>query len=464
MDAWTLFSAHLDEVRLAGPSGTLAGAGLRGRVERVTASLRSAGVRPRHAVAVVLPQDVDLVVAMLGIWALDGVPVPLDARLPRAELDGAIERAGAALAIAGHDPGIAWAAPSPDGLHVAGRAHGASRPGDEALLLGTSGTTGLPKLASVSARTIEVISGRFPLGPDQTFLAALPLAHAYGLFVGLLAPLAIGAKVVLSDWSDPRAAIAFGVRHNASVMPAVPRMVTQLLRADLPDLGTIRVVIVGGAPAPTADLLTLQTRYGVLVGYGYGMTETAAVTTLNLHIAEKPGSVGRPFIGVEIRIASPDGVPLGPGETGEVWLRDTALASGYVGEGPVTSRDGWLRTGDLGSLDDDGYLTIVGRAKDIIITSGYNVVPAEVEEVLASYAGVEEAAVFGRAHPELGEEVVAVVVPVGGGVLDLDDLRAYARERLAHYKVPRTIRVERRELPRTLIGKLARWRLVQEVT
>ena len=304
-----------------------------------------------------------------------------------------------------------------------------------------------------------------PLGPDQTFLAALPLTHAFGLFVGLLAPLALGGRTVVTDWSDPANTIAIGTRRRASVMPAVPRMVTQLLRAGLPDLGSVRVVIVGGAPARAEDLVALQERYGVIVGYGYGMTETAAVTTLNLHVAEKLGSVGRAFPGVEIRIAAADGSALPTGETGEVWLRDNAVSSGYVGEGSVAKAGGWLRTGDLGYLDDEAYLTIIGREKDIIITSGYNVVPSEVEGVLEDFPGVAEAAVFGRAHPELGEEVVALVVPANGnGVdLDLDALRAYAREHLAHYKVPRAIAVRHRELPRTSVGKVVRWRVAEEV-
>src|SRR5207302_1088957 len=147
-----------------------------------------------------------------------------------------------------------------------------------------------------------------------------------------------------------------------------------------------------------------------------------------------------------------DGRRARAGEHGEVSLRDTALVDSYVGEGPIASADGWLRTGDVGFLDDEGYLTIVGRAKDIIITSGYNVVPGEVEAVLESFPGVAEAAVFGRAHPELGESVVALVVPFLGSDVDVNALRAHARDNLAHYKIPREFRIERQELPRTLIG------------
>ncbi len=458
--AWEVMSARLDGAAVAGVDGALAGADLTTRVERSASALRDAGVEPGHAVALILPQDVDLPVAMLSVWAAGGIPLPLDPRLPQAEISSALAKAGAAFAIAASDPGIAWMQPHGE---THGRANGARRPDGDALLLGTSGTAGRPKIAAISVRAVQVIRDRLPIGPDQIFLAALPLTHAFGLFVGLLAPLALGARTVVTDWRDPATTLATGTRHGASVMPVVPRMVTQLLSAGLPDLGSVRVVIVGGAPARTEDLIALQERYGVIVGYGYGMTETAAVTTLNLHIAEKPGSVGRPFRGVEIRIAAPDGTAMPTGETGEVWLRDTAVSSGYVGEGSVAEAGGWLRTGDLGYLDDESYLTIIGRAKDIIITSGYNVVPSEVEAVLEDFPGVAEAAVFGRAHPELGEEVVALVVPSNSIGVDLDALRAHAREHLAHYTVPRTIAIGRRRLPRTTVGKVVRWRLAQEV-
>jgi long-chain acyl-CoA synthetase len=457
--AWEIMSAHLSAVSLAAPEGRLAGEALSTRVAQTAAALRDAGVEEGHAVAIVLPQDLDLPIAMLAVWAAGGVPLPLDARLPRAEIASSLTKADAAFAIATTDLGISWMEPNGD---AHGRANGPKRPAEDALLLGTSGTAGRPKIAALSAEAVAAIRDRFPLGPDQTYLAALPLAHSFGLFVGLLAPLTLGARIVVADWTDPAATIAFATQHGASFMPAVPRMVTQLLRTDLRDLGTIRAIVVGGAPARTEDLVALQERFEILVGYGYGMTETAAVTTLNLHVAEKPGSVGRPFPGVEIRITSPDGSPTPAGETGEVWLRDTAISSGYVGEGPVAVADGWLRTGDLGFLDDEGYLTIIGRAKDIIITSGYNVVPSEVEAVLEAFPGVAEAAVFGRAHPELGEEVVALVVPGIGSLIDIEALRAHARERLAHYKVPRTIAVGHRELPRTSVGKVVRWRLAQE--
>ena len=461
--AWELLSTELDRAAIVGPGGEASGAELRRRVDAIASSLRAAGVAPGHAVAVIVRQDLELPLSLLGVWAAGGVPLPLDTRLPRAEIDVALQRSGAAFAIADDDPGIAWGTPTPNGVAARGHARGRRRPADEALLLGTSGTSGRSKIASITANTIRVIRDRFPLGPDQTFLAALPLAHAYGLFVGLLAPIARGSRVVVTEWADPVSVVAFGSRHGASVMPAVPRMVTQLLRTDLTDLGTIRAVVIGGAPAPTPDLLRLQERFDILVGYGYGMTETAAITTLNLHLADKPDSVGRPFPGVEIRIVRDDGATAEPGEDGEVWLRDTAVVDSYVGVGPVAADDGWLRTGDVGSLDDEGYLSIVGRAKDLIITSGYNVVPSEVEEVLESFPGVAEAAVVGRPHAELGEQVVAIVVPFPESRVDVAALRAHARERLAHYKVPREIRVAHRELPRTIVGKVARWRIAEEV-
>ena len=459
-EAWEIMSAHLDEASIAGVADELAGAELAARIDSSATALRDAGVEPGHAVAIVLPQDIALPVALLSVWAAGGVPLPLDARLPRAEISTAIEKAGAAFAICTEDPGIAWMRSSGE-QH--GRASGARRPERDALLLGTSGTAGRPKIAAIPDRAVRVIRDRMPLGSDQTFLAALPLTHAFGLFVGLLAPIALGGRTVVTDWSDPATTIAVGTQRRASVMPVVPRMVTQLLGAGLSDLGSIRVIIVGGAPAKSDELIALQDRYEVVVGYGYGMTETAAVTTLNLHISEKPGSVGRPFPGVEIKIVAPDGAALTAGETGEVWLRDNAVSSGYIGEGPIAASDGWVRTGDLGYLDDEAYLTIIGREKDIIITSGYNVVPSEVEAVLETFPGIAEAAVFGREHPELGEEVVALVVPSNGEGVDVGALRAHAREHLAHYKVPRTIAVGHRELPRTTVGRVVRWRVAQEV-
>jgi long-chain acyl-CoA synthetase len=462
VSTWELLRTGLERASVVGSSGEASGAKLAPAVDGIAAGLRDAGVKPRHAVGVALRQDVDFALALFAAWSVGAVPVPIDARLPPTEIARTLQRASAAFAITAADPGCVWGHLDGGKLSAHGTASGPQRPGDESLLLVTSGTSGLPKLASVPERATRAICQRFPLGPDQVFLAALPLAHAFGLFVALLAPVSRGAKVAITEWTTPDEVIAFGSKHRATVMPAVPRMVTQLLRANLADLGTIRALVVGGAAAPAEELLALRQRYEVLVGYGYGMTETGAMTTLNLHLDEKPGSVGRAFPGVEIRIAGDKGRSLPPGEIGEVWLRDTALVAGYTGGERLPLKAGWLRTGDLGSLDEEGYLYLAGRAKEVVITSGFNVAPAEVEEVLASHPGVEEAAVVGMPHAELGEEVVAFVVTSSQSEVDPEQLRAYARERLAGYKVPRAFRFVA-ELPRTTTGKVAKWRLKEEI-
>jgi long-chain acyl-CoA synthetase len=445
-----------------GRSGELSTKDLTAAIEAIAEDLRRAGVKPRHAVAVILRQDIDFALGLLAAWSVGAVPVPIDTRLPPAEIERTLQRGSVAFAIASADPGCAWGELVGGKLSAHGTASGTQRPTTESLLLVTSGTSGHPKLASVPEGATRAICDRFPLGGDQVFLAALPLAHAFGLFVALLAPLARGAKIVITEWSTPEETIAFGSKHGATVMPAVPRMVTQLLRSSLTDLGTIRALVIGGAAASTQELLALRERFGVLVGYGYGMTETGAMTTLNLHLEEKPGSVGRAFPGVEIRIVDEKGNAVAPGEVGEVWINDTALAAGYAAGEHLPVEDGWLHTGDLGSLDDEGYLYLAGRAKDIVITSGFNVAPSEVEDVLSSHSGVEEVAVVGVPHDELGEEIVAFVVPTSRPNPDPEELRAYARERLAGYKVPRTIRFVE-QLPRTPTGKVSKWRLKEEI-
>ncbi|KQP97652.1 MULTISPECIES: long-chain-fatty-acid--CoA ligase [unclassified Rathayibacter] len=351
------------------------------------------------------------------------------------------------------------------------RSHPRPSLGDTALLQYTSGTTGTPKGAILSHANLRAnaMQGRAWVPGlregDETFYAVLPLFHAYGLTLCLTFAISIGAKVVLFPTFDVALVKAAAKSSPPTFLPAVPPVYEALARASERgelDLRSIRFAISGamGLPVAVVDRWERASR-GLLVE-GYGMTESSPVALGNpVGPTRRPGTVGVPFPSTEIRLVDPadPSVDRGPGESGELLLRGPQVFQGYWKRPDETSETllagGWLRTGDIATISADGFVTIVDRAKELIITGGFNVSPSEVEGVLESHPDVVRAAVVGLPRADGGESVAAAVVLRPGTAVDTEALRDFCRGHLTPYKVPKRVDVVT-ELPTSLIGKVLR--------
>lgn len=335
---------------------------------------------------------------------------------------------------------------------------------DLAILLYTSGTTGKPKGAMIThgnlASNAQTLVQAWGFTAADRLLHILPLYHAHGLFVGLGCTLMSGASLVLM----PKFAAADVVARlgECSVLMGVPTHYARLLREnglDHTTCGHVRLFVSGSAPLPPEVFSAFRARTGHDILERYGMTETGMNTSNPLHGERRPGSVGQALPGISVRIADAQGRPCPPGEIGEVEIRGPNVFAGYWQQPEQSARsftaDGYFRSGDLGSFDADGYLTIAGRSKDLIISGGLNVYPREVEIALDSLPGVAEAAVIGVAHPDFGEAVVAAIVPEPGADLTPADVITAMKAQLAGYKVPKQILLLP-ELPRNAMGKVAK--------
>ncbi len=337
-------------------------------------------------------------------------------------------------------------------------------PDDTAVMLYTSGTTGRPKGVLLSHRNLiaNAVGGRGPeaeLEPHkmEIQLAVLPLAHAFGILVSNLSYLS-GVKIIMHPRFDTTAVLAAIERHHIEAFAGVPAMFVALLYspdADKYDTSSLKYCASGSAPLPVDILLGFEKKFNCPIREGYGLSEaSAALTSHGANMVRKPGSVGVPIPGVEIRIVDEHDNPLPTGEVGEVIARGPNIMKGYFNmpaETQAAMRNGWLHTGDMGRFDEDGYLYIVERKKDLIIRGGFNIYPRDVEEVLTSHPAVIEAAVVGVPSERMGEEVKAYVVirtPV-----DAETLMVYCREHLANYKTPSQIEFLS-ALPRNAIGKI----------
>ncbi|HZT66724.1 MAG TPA: AMP-binding protein [Acidimicrobiales bacterium] len=337
-------------------------------------------------------------------------------------------------------------------------------PDDVAAILYTSGTTGRPKGAMLThhnlASNARALHQAWGFRPDDVLLHALPVFHAHGLFVAVNCVLANGTGMIFL----PRFDVDMVLERlpEATVFMGVPTFYTRLLaddRLDADRCRRMRLFVSGSAPLSPATHEEFRRRTGHVILERYGMTETTMISSNPLDGERRPGSVGRPLPGVQVRITQ-EGAAVGPGEVGDVEVRGPNVFRGYWKRPSAAefTSDGFFRTGDLGRLDADGYLHLVGRSKDLVISGGLNVYPKEVEEVLDSLPGVAESAVIGVPDPDLGEAVVAVVVAEPGAELQPDALRAEARRHLAGFKVPKRVQVAE-SLPRNTMGKVEKARL-----
>jgi long-chain acyl-CoA synthetase len=351
---------------------------------------------------------------------------------------------------------------------------GAVDPEQTAVLLYTGGTTGVPKGAMLSHRNLvsNVLQARAwftRLRPGQdTTLAVIPFFHSYGMTAAMNLSVSTGTRLVLLPRFQVEMVLQAVARYRPQIFPGVPTMYMALIshpQVRRYDLRSISACISGAAPLP----VQVQTRFEELTGgrlvEGYGLTEASPVTHANpLFGTRKTGSIGIPFPDTDARIVDDAGRPLPPGEVGELAVRGPQVMQGYWNQPQETAqvlRDGWLLTGDMARMDDDGFFYIVDRKKELIITGGLNVFPREVEEVLYAHPAVLEAAAVGTPDPYKGEVVKAFVVLRPGAQATAEDIIEHCRRHLAPFKVPRAVEF-RTQLPKSLIGKILRRVLAEE--
>ncbi len=335
---------------------------------------------------------------------------------------------------------------------------------DTAVLIYTSGTTGKPKGAELTHFLLYMnctISGQlFGARPDDVMLGVLPFFHVFGLSSVINVSVRYGGCLSIVPRFEAGAVIDAIEADKCTVIAGVPTMLHALAQLDVSgrDLAALRVAVSGGASLPEDVMKTFEAKYGIEVLEGYGLSETGSTTSFNRPGDRKPLSVGKPIWGVEMRVGDSGDQPLppGPDQIGEILIRGHNVMKGYLGKPEATEsalRGGWLHTGDLGYQDDDGFYFIVDRSKDLVIRGGYNVYPREIEEVLFAHPAIAEAAVIGKPHDRLGEEVVAVVVRRAGSDISEQEIVTYCRERVAAYKYPREVRFVA-ELPKGPTGKV----------
>jgi long-chain acyl-CoA synthetase len=341
-------------------------------------------------------------------------------------------------------------------------------PDDTAVILYTSGTTGQPKGAELTHLNMLLNARAFdflvPRADHDVHLVTLPLFHSFGQTAHMNNGICLRATLVLLPRFSPEAAFAAMERENVTFFAGVPTMYWELLnypeanRYDLEQIArNLRVCMSGGAPIAVELLQGFEQRYKIKILEAYGLSETSPLATCNRYDRPtKPGSIGLPLWGVDVRVVDPEGNDVPTGELGEIAIRGYNIMKGYYKRPEATAaaiKDGWFYSGDIGRRDEDGYLYIVDRAKDLIIRSGFNVYPREIEEVLMTHPAVSLAAVVGVPHESHGEEVKAFIILKEGQTPSEAELIAWCKETMAAYKYPRMIEF-RTSFPKTATGKI----------
>lgn len=457
------------------------------RSNRVAQALKAAGVGFGDRVAFVEKNSAEFFDVTFGLAKLGAIGVPVNWRLAAPEILQILDDAGVSLVIVGpeffraieaiedqltagivaignHDrwPAFAeWAAAHPaiDPGVVTG-------PDDLVFLMYTSGTTGLPKgvmLTNTNYRAkLAGVAGPWQMDSGAVTLAVMPMFHMAGSGWALAGLWHGGTTVVLRD-ADPAAILATITAGGVTNLLLVPAVIARLLdtpEIETADLSGLRTVVYGASPISDDVLVRGMERFGGVFVQVYGMTETTgSITQLDGadHVADLLRSCGKPYPWVQVRVVDPDGTDVAPGTVGELWTRSAQNMVGYWNNPEATAAtlraDGWLRTGDAGYISADGYLHLHDRIKDMIVSGGENVYPAEVENVLMTHPGIADAAVVGVPDQRWGEAVKAVVVARNGCVLSADDVIGFARNRLAGFKLPKSVDFVE-ELPRNPSGKL----------
>lgn len=451
--------------------------------QRVAGMLRSKGIGPGDRVGMVLPNVPPFPVIFYGALTVGAVVVPMNPLLKGREVKYYLEDSGASIVFAWKDMaeeagkgasevGIECVEVGTDFAEVLAQHDPVTEvvdreDDDDVVLLYTSGTTGQPKgaqlthhsMASNAATSAETL---IEISEEDVVMGCLPLFHVFGLTCGLNASVLKGACLTLIPRFDPEKALEVVGRDKVTVFEGVPTMYAALLHAkgaDAADMSSLRTCISGGSAMPVEVMKSFEEKFDCIVLEGYGLSETSPVASFNKPGQErKPGSIGTEVRGCEMKVVDDDGNEVPQGEKGEIAIKGENVMKGYWGREEATAesiKDGWFFSGDVATRDEDGYFYIVDRKKDLIIRGGYNVYPREVEEALYEHEAVREVAVIGIQDDSLGEEVGAAVALKDGATAEVEELQAFAKERLAAYKYPRAVWIVD-ELPKGPTGKILR--------
>jgi long-chain acyl-CoA synthetase len=444
-------------------------------VRGTSSALAEFGIGRGDVVAVVLANSIDLVTVMFAAWRLGAALTPVNPALTEHETQHQVTDSDARLVVV-DDASLSKVEGGAARVCVIDELLRRDAPSDAgpprtepeqlALVIYTGGTTGRPKGVMLDhanvAATAAMIVDWFEMTSADRCLLVLPLFHVNGIMVSVVSPLIAGGSTVIAPRFDPKTFWDLVERFRPTFFSAVPTIYAMLtgLPADVrPDTTSLRCAICGAAPMPAAAIGDFEDRYGVGILEGYGQSEGTVVTTANpLNGTRKPGTVGLPLPGQQVLIVGDDDEPLAPGQVGEVTVRGPNVMRGYLGKPEETAhtlRGGLLHSGDVGRFDDDGYLVLVDRLKDMIIRGGENIYPKEIEDALYAHSSVADAAVVGRPDQLFGEEPVAFVVLRPGLAAEPDELIEHCKTLLAKFKVPRAVYITN-DLPRTPIGKIAK--------
>jgi long-chain acyl-CoA synthetase len=468
---------------------------LRDRIDRMRGGLAGLGIGDGDRVALLCGNGHPFVITYLAVLGLGAVAVPLNPSSPGPELQRELETVGAVAVVVDRSAAGAWSTVDRAAIplvrtvvSVDGDAGDGAMPMEELLaaqplaatgvapdhlaaLMFTSGTAGAPRAAMLShgnllANIEQSRSVTSRVAPGDVVYGVIPAYHIFGLNVVVTFSLSVGATVLLVQRFDPATALESIRTRGVSVIPGAPSMwvaFAHFEEAPADSFAGVRLALSGAAKLPVSVAERLRDRFGLSIAEGYGLTETSPVVTSSVGMTPVFGSVGRVLGGVEVRLVDDDGGDVIVGDAGEIWVRGPNVFQGYLDDPEATARvltdDGWLRTGDIGMCDEEGRLYLIERAKDLVIVSGFNVYPAEVEDVLMSHPDVADVGVIGVPHPHTGEAVKAFVVLRPGATIDEDTLIEHARDHLARYKCPAKIMFVD-ELPRSTTGKLVRRDLV----
>jgi len=477
-NVWSNADRDPDRLAVKSPAGELTYGQLRAASSLVAGAVRDAGLKPLDRVVLIAPTIVEFPIVYFGLHAAGVSVITMNTMATGPEIGYVLDDSEASLVIAWHEcadaaagvavqrgipfwrlePGAAFDAIPVESAHQ-------HAPDDTAIILYTSGTTGRPKGVEITAANLVATTTAFvpilALTEDDRFGTALPLFHVYGQAIIMNTALVAGAMLSVLSPFEPTQMLEMLRRDRLTALAGVPTMWNAMLHAAQgygpDDFVHLRLATSGGASLPGEVMRAFKERFDCLILEGYGLTESTGGATFNdINREQKTGTVGPALPGSAIEVRDGESHRVAPGVVGEVFIKGPTIMKGYRNRPDATAADlrgGWLKTGDLGVLDEDGYLSIVDRAKDLIIRGGYNVYPREVEEVLYEHPDIVEVAVVGVPDDHLGEEVAAVIALRAGAYVTGAEIRTWAKVQLSAYKVPRLYQFVE-SLPKGATGKI----------